>query len=309
METTISGDTLALASFIEALRFELPDPRDNRGKRHSLEFTLTAVAIALLCHCQSLSSIHRFIHFRLDWLRQITGMLTAPALSRAHLPRLLDRIDWGALNQLIQRFFSAPLALGGWTAVDGKTLRGSSKGDTRQAVVLAVAHATGDELYRMPQAGAKTSEIPVVRQLLRDSGLEHQKVTLDAQHCNPDTMGQMAKAKGVYLVQVKENQSVLLQKCCATSIQEPPLARATDVDKANGRVTVRSTQLFALRQATLDKRWRPGKIRYLVTVLRETYTMKDKSTTLESSYYITNSVSAGPLQDHLQELGTAIRRH
>lgn len=51
-------------SFLEGLCTGLPDLRDNRGKRHSQEFTLVAVAIAMMAQCRTLSSIHRFIGLR-----------------------------------------------------------------------------------------------------------------------------------------------------------------------------------------------------------------------------------------------------
>ena len=42
----------------------------------------------------------------------------------------------------------------------------------------------------------KSSEIPIIRALLKDSGLEKQKVTLDAHHFNPTTTAQIHQAGG-----------------------------------------------------------------------------------------------------------------
>jgi hypothetical protein len=61
--------------------------------------------------------------------------------------------------------------------------------------------------------GRKTSEILVVRTLLKRSELQAQKVTLDAHHCNPKTTAQIHQAGGEYVIQVKENQPTLLKQC------------------------------------------------------------------------------------------------
>jgi predicted transposase YbfD/YdcC len=296
-------------SFLEGLRRNFPDPRDNRGKRHSLEFTLVAVAVAMLSRCQTLSSVHRFICNKLDWLRELTGMPCAAALSRAYLPRFLDRLSWTALCRLIGQHFNSAVSLEHWVAVDGKALRGSSDEDTREAVVMAVAHDSGEDLARAPQSGAKTSEIPVVRQLLTDAGLLSHRISMDAMHCNEETLSLIAQAGGTYLVQVKGNQPVLEQLCGSLALHEPSLAFLTDVDKGHGRVTTRTHHLLPLRATTLDARWDASHLRYLVVTHRETYTPAKRGTSTELSYYVTNMTDTWTHASLLAELARAIRGH
>jgi hypothetical protein len=227
----------------------------------------------------------------------------------AHLPRLLNRIDWAGLNLLITECFGAVGCASDWVAVDGKVLRGSSRDGERQALVIAVAHATGHEVARLPQTGPKTSEIPVVRQLLKDTGLERQKVTMDAGHCNPTTLSQIAHAGGTALVQVKGNQPELLYVCASRAVQEPALARLREMEKMHGRLTTWTKELLALRPGALGIRWDTSELRYLVTVLRETYSPRDKQTTRETSYYVTNAATALSSAGLLRELTGAIRGH
>jgi hypothetical protein len=49
------------------LKNELPEHRDNRGKRHPLAFVIAAFVLATLVGRQKLSSIHRFMRNRADW--------------------------------------------------------------------------------------------------------------------------------------------------------------------------------------------------------------------------------------------------
>ena len=114
-------------TFFAALQ-HLPDPRDNRGKRHDLAFVLCGVILAIMAGRSRVSAIHRFLRNRLAWLREMTQAQVERCISRAQLPRLLARVEWEALNALIFTHFGVHLespAAGEWIAVDGKALRGS----------------------------------------------------------------------------------------------------------------------------------------------------------------------------------------
>lgn len=145
----------------------LTDPRDPRGKRHGLVFVVAAVVLAILSGRSQVSSIHRFIRNRLVWLREVTGHDQAHARSLAQLPRLLARLDWVELNALIESHFVVRLACDenqAWVAIDGKTLRGTK---AKQALVLAVTHHRRTVVAQAPMKGPKSSEITVVRDLIK----------------------------------------------------------------------------------------------------------------------------------------------
>ena len=91
--------------FVDLLKNELPEHRDNRGKRHPLAFVIAAFVLATLVGRQKLSSIHRFMHNRADWLHELIETPKVKPISRAHLPRLLDGLNWAVLNELIDRLF------------------------------------------------------------------------------------------------------------------------------------------------------------------------------------------------------------
>lgn len=61
-------------------------------------------------------------------------------------------------------------------AIDGKVLRGTLKGGEKQAVIHAISHDTRSEVAQACQSGSKSSEIPIVRQLLKETGLEGKKI-------------------------------------------------------------------------------------------------------------------------------------
>ena len=310
-EALYSGEQMD--GFVDRLKNELPDLRDNRGKRHSLVFVIVGFVLATLMGRQKLSGIHRFIANRVDWLGELTQIEAAQPISRAHLPRLLDRLDWPVLNGLISRCFGVRMECDGaqqWAAVDGKALRGTLDAGDKQNLILAVSHGTREAVAQARQSGDKSSEIPGVRTLLKDSGLEKRKVSLDAHHFNPATLGQIHQAGGIYLTQAKENQPVFLQQCQALRTESAALAEASGHEKSHGRVTTRRAQLFSLVSLTLDARWNDSGLSALMVVERETFEVATQKTSFETSYYVSNQVPEPATASALAgELARAIRGH
>jgi len=299
--------------FVDRIKNDLPDLRDNRGKRHSLVFVIVGFVLATLVGRHTLSGIHRYIVNRAAWLGELTKIEAAKPVSRAHLPRLLDGLDWPVLNGLVERCFGVRVVCDGaqqWVAVDGKALRGTLDAGDKQNVILAVAHDTREAVAQARQSGDKSSEIPEVRALLKDSGLEKRKVSLDAHHFNPATTAQVHQAGGIYLTQAKENQPVFLQQCQALRTESPVLAEAVEHDKARGRVTTRRAQLFSLVSLTLDARWDDSGLSALMLVERETFEAATQKTSFETSYYVSNQVPEPSTAKSLAgELAQAIRGH
>lgn len=302
-----------ITCFVGPLKHELPEHRDNRGKRHPLAFVIVAFVLATLVGRQKLSSIHRFIRNRADWLHELTQTPKVKPISRAHLPRLLDGLNWSVLNELIDRCFGVRTQShenSKWVAIDGKALRGTLDAGDKQNLVLAVERVSREVVAQARQGGDKSSEIPVVREPLKDSGLEQQKVTLDAHHFNPATTAQIHQAGGVYLTQAKENQVIFLQQCKLSHAQSQPLAETIDHEKGHGRVTTRSAHLFSLASLTLDSRWNNSGLSTLIVIERETFAGAKQKTSFETSYYVSNAVlEADVIKPLAVELTQAIRCH
>jgi predicted transposase YbfD/YdcC len=311
VDNTLPYSNENITNFIEALD-KLTDTRDNRGKRHSLPFVIASVTLAILVGRSRVSSIFRYIRNKIEWLREVTQVHDATPISRAHLPRLLERMNWEELNALIERHFNVKLEVRNnqeWVAIDGKTLKGTVKSGNKQAVVFAVTHESRILLAQEKLMGPKSSEIPAVRKLLKDSGLERGKVTLDAHHCNPTTMTQIHKPGGRYIIQVKDNQPVLLKKCKELATEGKEVGSDSNTEKEHGRITTRQAKLFSMNTLKLDERWVESGLETLVVMERETFDMSTEKTSRETSYYVTNQGVEKNSQDSSKELAMAIRKH
>jgi predicted transposase YbfD/YdcC len=306
-------DPKKAASFVKALH-SLPDVRDNRGKRINLAFIVGAVVLAIMSGRSKPSSIHRYIWNRADWLRKVTQMPRARLISRAHLPRLLGKVPLGALNDIVEAHFGVRLEVNQddeWVAIDSKTLRGTTSADDKQGerTLLAVTHTKRDILAQRPMSGPKSSEITAARALLRETGLEKGKVTLDALHMNPITTAQINLAGGGYIIQVKDNQAELRQQCEQLAAEDVPLGSISSVEQGHGRQETRKGTFFAMEKIEFAERWSDSGIRTLIMIERQTVETAQRKVSSEVSYYVSNQ-KVGPGQSSLQrELCTAIRRH
>jgi hypothetical protein len=160
---------------------------------------VAGVVRALFSGRSKVSSIFRYLRHRLEWLREVTQPPAAGVVSRAHLPRLLARVDGVALHTLIDQHFGVPVewsATHHWVAIDGKVWRGTLASGDKPSVVFAVSHASRTLLAQAPMHGSQARAMPVVRDLLKHSQLEARQVTLEAHHCHPPTTAQMHQAGG-----------------------------------------------------------------------------------------------------------------
>ena len=144
-------------------------------------------------------------------------------------------------------------------------------------MILAVTHESRTVLAQAKQTGPKSSEIPVVRKLLKDSGLEKGKVTLDAHHCNPKTTAQIHQAGGCYSTQVKENQPILLKQCKKLSEESPRIGSDSSIEKGHGRITERHAALYSIKGVKLHNRWNNSDIKTLIIMERKTIEVKKKN--------------------------------
>lgn len=285
---------------------QLPDPRDNRGKRHDLAFVLCGVILAIMAGRSRVSAIHRFLRNRFAWLRELTQVTSEQCISRAQLPRLLAQVEWATLQPLLGTHLGVQVespAPGEWIAIDGKALRGSPG----EQVVLARSHQSGCLLAHQPVSGPKRSEVTTVRALLAQPPLAGRHVTLDALHCNPRTTAQIHQAHGGYLVQVKANQSALRTAVQTLAASGSPLGTCQSIDKAHGRLEVRHAAFFSLASLALPARWHRSGLRAVVRMERTTTHLPTAQQTQAVAYYLTNQeVSTEGTQ---VDLFTAIRGH
>jgi predicted transposase YbfD/YdcC len=289
------------------------DERDNRGKKHSLALVLTGLVLALCCGRDGkLSGLHRHMVHHFPALQQATAMNRHWVISRAQLPRVLAKVNGVVFAELLREWFGLSLSSHqrGWFSVDGKELRGSIAVSHRrgEACVSALNHDTGQIISQLYYSGTKDSEQPAVRQLLTESGLAGQKLTLDALHMTPETLTLIQQQGGSFLVGLKRNQSVLYRYAvCHTLMQLPVYQRQDAVECGHGRREQRHYECFGVNSIHLATRWQVSGICTLIRVKRVRRQFDGSQPQEEVRYFLSNYPAQS--QQQADELFNAIRGH
>jgi predicted transposase YbfD/YdcC len=308
-----TNDPNQAATFIKDLG-NLSDPRDNRGKRLDLAFTVGSAALGILSGRSKVSSIHRYMENRADWIRKTIEKPKAKIVSRAHLPRMLKIVDLAELNDIVEIHFGVRLEVDDrdeWSAIDGKTLRGTTNAKNKQGerTLLATTHTERNILAQRPMSGPKSSEITAARELLREIGLEKKKVTLDALHLNPTTTSQINLAGGIYIIQAKDNQKELKKQFEHLFASETPLGIVSTTEQGHGRYEARKGIFIDLEKVDFDDRWKDSGFQTLIVMDRQTIRMARQKVSSETSYYVSNQKADAAQHGKQSNLFHAIRRH
>jgi predicted transposase YbfD/YdcC len=194
-------------------RFEnLTDPRIERCKQHLLLDMVTIGLCAAICGADSWVDVEKFGRAKQGWFERF---LELPNGIPTHdtFGRVFARLDTGEFLTCLQNWLrSLHLSLKEQgIAIDGKTMRGSfDAASGKSALHVVSAWASGLRLSLGQVAvDDKSNEITAVPKLLELLELTGAVVTLDAMHCQKDTLAAI-RAKGAdYLVPVKDNQPKL----------------------------------------------------------------------------------------------------
>lgn len=155
-------------------------------------------------------------------------------------------------------------------AFDGKVLRGAYRNNKKTALQLVTAYDTerGLVLSQKPTE-SKNGEISVVRQMLDVINVKGSVITIDALHCQRETLEKIQEKKAHVVVQVKNNQPKL-RAAVAKQFQEVFDAGKEKVvteikEKHHGRNEERYVfQLKAKLPEELAKKWPP--VRSIIAV-------------------------------------------
>lgn len=296
-------------SFFEKLQSaEGLDLRDKRGRKHDLAVVLTGVTAALLANRDGcLSSIYRHLANHYEKLLSHLGLQIRRPISRAQLPRVLEKVTVSLFDKLVFEHFGVRLseAERAWFAVDGKELRGSIEVGQRrgEAIVQAVAQASGQTVAQAYYTGRKESEVPSVRGLLAQSGLAAQKLSLDALHCKAQTLELIVDGGGCYLIGLKDNQKELKKQVRRAVERQAWLFESETFEKGHGRLELRRYEFYDLLEMEKEARWEGLQIRTAIKVKRSREELRSRKSSEQESYYVSNEVG------NYEELAAAIRHH
>jgi predicted transposase YbfD/YdcC len=274
----------------------VPDPRQRRGRRHSLQSILLIAISAVLAGARSYAAIT-------DWAvlgKPAVGVCGRPP-SGATIRRVLMAVDPVAVQAALTRWSlacrDAAAATAGQAslprnqrrqvlAVDGKNLRGARHADGQQTKLLAVidhAHrlvltqtevADGNEIAAFITA---LNTLPQLRGCL---------VTADALHTQRGHADYLTGRGAHYLFTVKANQPTLYRALAALPWRAAPREKEPGSQRGHGRIESRTATVIDLAGTGVEDVF-PGAARAMKVVRRRTDTATGITST-ETVYAITS---------------------
>jgi predicted transposase YbfD/YdcC len=316
---------------------DLPDPRVNRRKRHRLSDILTIALCAVLCGADDFVEIELFGRLKRDWFQE---RLDLPNGIPSHdtFTRVFAQLDPDAFREGFLSWIEAVKASLATTAeqrsvspeqiaIDGKTLRHSFEaGNVHSAIhmVSAWAHQSGLVLAQLKVDG-KSNEITAVPELLKRLDIAGCIVSMDAMHCQKETVRQIVEQEGDYVVGLKGNQenlheavALFFDDALKQDFVEPGKDGPTIIqhvsfqeqEKDHGRIETRKCTVVSaephLTWLDPDGQWKG--LASIVLIESERRTGRDfENVTTERRFYI--SSLPGHTKKDARRLARAVRHH
>lgn len=243
---------------------------------------------------------------KLDWLRKYRSF--EHGIPRRHtIARILRSVVAESLLEALALWINDQRTTQNKPVIafDGKVLRGSYRNDKKTALQLVTAYDTerGLVLSQKPTEN-KNGEISVVRQMLDIINVKGSVITVDALHCQRETLEKISEKKAHVVVQVKNNQPKLREAVVAQfqAVFDAGKEKiASEIkEKHHGRNEERYVfQLKAKLPDELVEKW--PTIRSIIAV--ERHRVINGKGTVDTSYYISS------MSPNHKLLGHYIRQH
>jgi len=208
----------------------VPDPRGRYGKRHPLSAMLAAVVCSTLCGFRGFQPVVQWLELHGPAMWHLLGFRRQPPVRQTYA-NVLAELDPELLEAILLEFveqcevpgepsstpsMAAPPTSEKSVAIDveiwdGKTLRGTRKGDRRAEQVLVRMQRALGKVLASHAIPANTNEPTVALELVKRLVLKGKLIVADAIYCQRDLCEAVLQKEADYLVTVKRNQPQLLR--------------------------------------------------------------------------------------------------
>jgi predicted transposase YbfD/YdcC len=189
---------------------EVPDPRRPWGNlRHNLVDILVIGLSTLLCNGSDFEDMEMFGLEREQELRRFLALPNGIP-DESTFFRVFQSVKPSSLSSCLYSWLAETRELHGKSInIDGKTIRGSGKGES--SAVHVVSAWVGEEEIMLGQLAVdeKSNEITAIPKLLDLLDIKGATVTIDAMGCQTAIAKKIREKKGNYILAVKDNQKTL----------------------------------------------------------------------------------------------------
>ena len=191
----------------------LNDFRRGQGKSHKLEIVLLLVTMSIMSGYRGIRATGDFIKRNRKDLLDILKPKNDKLPSFQTISRVLSKLDFSKLSELFMEWSEDYLEKDNWYAIDGKGISGTVKNAHNSfqeySNLVSVFSSNKKQVVAVERVKSKSGEINAVRDLLKQLDLEGVVFTLDALHCQKETLKQIKESGNDYVVGLKGNQKNL----------------------------------------------------------------------------------------------------
>jgi len=248
-------------SLIEYLK-KVKDFRHLKGQRHPLWLILLIVILGLMAGHLRYRDLEAFAISQQHLWTKYFSISGGGVPSYSTIRRVMIGVDVDSLIEVFNQWASDLTATqddSEWLAIDGKSLKStlqhySSHQQDFISIISLFCQKNGLVLHLNKMQNKKRSEIGIVQDIARDSGLTNKVLTGDALHCQKKTVQLITEGNNDYLIAVKKNQLTLynyLEHQATTTI---PSSQKITEDTSHGRKITRTVSVFPVVEP-VSKEW------------------------------------------------------
>ena len=290
--------------------------KDVRKKSHityRIDEILFIIMCGIICGCTSIEEIVEVMENKIEVLKKYIELDSIP--SEATLSRVLSAINpdqlelciVGIMRNILNRKVCLDIKQ---IAIDGKAIKSTSSMKNYTNNLQIVTALAVDETISLGQVAIhdKSNEITAVRELLEFLDLNNTVVTMDAMHCQKETIRKIKEKKGDYIVQLKGNHknfyedvSLMFEDKIADKKCKEDYITYSEAEKNGGRIETRTCYVLKDFEyfETYKKEWKGLKTIICIKRTREINGRKSE----EKSYYLSSKLGTG------KELMEYTRKH
>ena len=179
---------------------QIPDTRRAQGKTYQLSFMIFFSILAILSGAEGYRGIESFFEIHLKKLKRKFNLKWKKRPAYTTVRNILKGVDEEEFEKAFRDYSKAIASLESSTktrtiAIDGKVLRHSFDNfEDKKALNILNAFASEAKLViAHSEVEQKTNEIPAAVALIKELGLSNCIFTLDALHCQKETVKEIKK--------------------------------------------------------------------------------------------------------------------
>lgn len=214
MYNIILGIKMSVKNLYEIFK-EVSDFRRKQAKVHKLEVVLLILTMSIMSGYVGIRATGDFIKRNRRDLLDLFKPKNNKLPSFQTISRVLIGLDFDSLNKAFINWSKDYVSKDDWYSIDGKGISGTVKNshDKLQEYVNLVSLFSHEkkQVLSLEKISSKKGEILAVRDLLKMLDLEGVIFTLDALHCQKETVKLIKDSGNDYVIALKGNQNNLFE--------------------------------------------------------------------------------------------------